>query len=827
MLSGAEKKKKFSLETKVSYNAADSLYFDLAASKAYLFYNAEIEYENIRLKAHYIEIDFALNTLFASGLPDSLGVMQGIPEFSEGQQSFVASTMSYNFDTKRGFIREVISQEGDGFLHGTTVKKMENDITNVSQGSYTTCNLDCPHFEFRYQKAKVIPSDKIVTGPVYLVIEDVPLPLAIPFGFFPNKKGQRSGILIPTYGESTNRGFYFENGGYYFGFSDHAELYLHGDIYTRGSWAIKPNLTYRRRYKYNGNLNLNFANNVTGEEGTSDYQKSKDFAIRWSHNQDPKAHPTQRFNASVTIQSTRYNRFNPVTTQNYLSNTFQSSISYQRSFAGKYFLNASATHSQNTLNKSVTMTLPDVSFNVNRFYPLRRKNRVGALRWYENISVNYTMNGRNQVTTYDSLLFKSETLKNFRNGVKHTIPVSSSVKVLKHFNLTNSMNFTERWYSQRFEKQWIDNAIDESGDPLTGFVKTDTLSGFYAVRDFDFRTSLNTTVYGMVQFGKGPIRAVRHVINPSVGFGIRPDFGDEWWNYYGQVQIDSSGRTQRYSYYQNSIWGTAPDGKSGSVNFAIGNNLEIKVRSKSDTLTGMKKVKLLENLSISGSYDIARDSLRWSAISVSGYTTLFRNLQVRYSGSWNPYAIDSTGRLINKFVWETGKRILRRETTTWNFSMRYSLSASDTGKKKKPAQPPLLPEEAGMDDKQEMILNNMDEFIDWDQPWNFSFDYSLSITNRYSVAKQKFENQTIQTLSFNGDINLTPKWKIGFRSGYDFVSKKLSYTSFNFYRDLHCWEMRFNWIPTGGMKSWNFQINVKSAILQDLKLTQKKDFRDF
>ena len=403
------------------------------------FYNAEIEYENIHLKAHYFEIDFVNNTLFASGLPDSLGVIQGIPEFIEGQQSFIANTMSYNFETKQGFIREVISQEGDGFLHGNTVKKMENDITNVSKGSYTTCNLDHPHFEFRYQKAKVIPNDKIVTGPVYLVIEDVPLPLAIPLGFFLTRKGKIR-ILIPTYGESNNRDSILK-WRLYFGLSDYAELYIRGDIYTRGSWAVKPNLNYRKRYKYNGSLNLNFANNITGEEGSPDYQKNKDFAVRWTHSQDPKAHPTQRFTANVNVQSSKYNRFNPVTTQNYLSNTFQSSISYQRSFAGKYFLNASATHSQNTLNKSVTMTLPDVSFNVNRFYPFRKKDRVGSLRWYEDISVNYTMNSRNQVTTTDSLLFRRETLDNFKNGVKHSIPVSSNLKVLKYFNLTNSVNY--------------------------------------------------------------------------------------------------------------------------------------------------------------------------------------------------------------------------------------------------------------------------------------------------------------------------------------------------------------------------------------------------
>lgn len=822
----------FALDFDVIYKSADSLYFDLARSRVFLFSNAEIQYEKINLKAHYIEIDFNTNTLYASGLPDSLGIMHGEPVFTEGDQSFVASSMSYNFDTKRGYIRSVITQEGEGFLHGKAVKKMEDETTHVGQGSFTTCNLDCPHFEFQFQKAKVIPGDKIVTGPVYLVIEDVPLPLALPFGFFPNKKGQTSGIKMPSYGESDNRGFYLENGGYYWGISDYLELYLIGDIYTRGSWAIKPNLNYRKRYKYNGGINLSYANNVIGEEGTPNYEKRNDFSIRWNHNQDAKAHPTQRFSANVNIQTSKFNRFNPVSSQNYLSNTFQSSISYQRSFGGKYFLNVSATHSQNTLNNTVTMTLPDISFNANRFYPFRRKTRVGALRWYEDISVNYTMNARNQVNTLDSLLFRPETLEDFRSGVKHSIPVTSNIKVLKHFNLSNSVNFTERWYSQRIERRWVDDELDEEGELKPGFVKQDTLQGFYGVRDFDYRASLNTTIYGMAQFKRGPIAAVRHVISPSAGFSFRPDFGSEFWNYWGEVQSDTTGRTQRYSYYQSGIYGAPPDGRSGSLNFGIGNNIEIKVRSKRDTVTGVRKVKLVDNLSITGSYDLAKDSLRWSSLSVSGRTTLFRNLQIQYSGRWSPYAIDSLGRLQNKFVWDTDGKLLRRENTSWNFSMRYSINSSTIGKGKQaragtePDADPLT-SEFGTEEELAEVMMYPDEFIDWSQPWSLSLDYSLRLTSNYRAQQEEFERTTVQSLNFSGDINLTPKWKIGFRSGYDFVDNKFTYTSFNFYRDLHCWEMRFNWIPTGGQKSWNFQINVKSQMLQDLKLTRKKDFRDF
>ncbi len=818
----------FALEAQVQYIAEDSIFFDLSLNKVFLYGNADIKYQDIHLTADYIEIDFNNRTLFASGLPDYAGVMQGTPVFIDGEHSYRANTITYNFDTRRGFIRNVITQEGEGFLHATKVKRLENDITNVAFGKYTTCNLEHPHFEFRYRRAKVIPDDKVVTGPVYLVIEDVPLPLFLPFGFFPNRKGQRSGILIPTYGESANRGFYLENGGYYWGINEFMELHLRGDIYSRGSWAIKPTLNYRARYRYSGNFNINYAVNVLGEKGTPDYQRSRDFAIRWVHTQDPKAHPVRRFSANVNIQTSKFNRFNPVTPTNFLSNTFQSSISYQTNFNGKVFLNASATHSQNTLNNMVTFTAPDVSISANRMHPFRRRERVGALRWYENITVGYSASARNEVSTVDSLLFRPETLSRFRNGMRHTIPVSSSIRLFNHINMNNSMNYVERWYSQRIEQRWVGDTVMVNGAPQANFITNDTVSGFFAVRDFDVRTSLTTTLYGLMHFKRGPLRAVRHVMNPSVGFSMRPDFSAPFWGYYGDVQVDTEGNTRRYSFFQHSIYGTPPIGRSGNLNMSLSNNLEIKVRSRQDTITGERKIALIDNLTVSTSYDMARDSLRWSTVNVSARTTLFKNLQIQFSGRWSPYALDQTGRPINRFVWEVDRRLLRRENTSWNFSFRYSINSTTFGRRQQqPSAPVPLQTEWGTEAEQQEVMMFPEQFIDWNQPWNLNLDYSLRITNQFSPAAQKFESNTIQALSFNGDISITPKWKIAFQSGFDFVNQDFTYTSFSFYRDLHCWEMRFNWIPMGGMKSWNFQINVKSPMLQDLKLTRRKDFRDF
>ncbi len=800
----------------VDYNAEDSVRLDLFNNKVYLFGSAIIKYGNIQVEADYVEVDFNTKTLFATGMPDSAGVMRGMPVFTEGKQSFKANTMRYNFESKRGYINKVITQEGDGYLHGRLVKKMEDDITNVRDGSYTTCNLEHPHFEFRYQKAKVIPGKKIVTGPVYLTIADVPLPLVIPFGLIPNKKGQTSGILPPSWGESAERGFYFENGGYYFGLSDHFELYLRGDIYTRGSWAVKPSLNYRKRYKYNGGFSFSLARNILGTEGTPNYQKRRDFSVTWNHNQDPKAHPVSRFTANVNVVTSKFNRYNPVSANNYLSNTFTSAVTYQTSFANKYYLNAGLNHTQNTLSRIVTLTTPDVSFSMNRIYPFRRQTRVGAIRWYENISMNYTMNARNEISTPDSLLFSEGALDKFRNGVRHSIPINSTVRVLKYFNMSTSANFTERWYFQRIEQRWDNEKI-----------VLDTVSGFRSVHDFDVSSSLSTTLYGLVQFKKGPLRALRHVMYPSVGFSYRPDFGAESWGYWSVVQINNKGKTQRYSYYQNSLFGTPPDRKSGSLNISLSHNLEAKVRSKSDTISGMRKVKLIEGLTMSASYDMTRDSLRWSGVFVGARTTLFNQLQLSFNGMWTPYAKDSQGRSINKFVWETDRKLLRRDNVNFRVALSYSINSSTFGKKE--TDPAIRKPVSDFGTPQELAEIGMfpQNFIDWNQPWNFSFNYSFMLTNLFSPLQNKFETKTIQTFDFNGDINLTPKWKVAFNSGYDFISKQISYTSFNIHRDLHCWEMRFNWIPTGGMKSWNFQINAKSSVLQDLKLTRKKDFRDY
>jgi lipopolysaccharide assembly outer membrane protein LptD (OstA) len=809
-----------SIEAMVERIANDSIVQDIKNRKVYMYGEAVINYEDITLKAEYIEVDFSTNQVFASGVEDSTGKIIGTPEFTEGGQTFNAKTMSYNFDTKKGIINQVITEDDAGFLHGQKVKKLEDNTINILHGQYTTCNnKEHPHFSFRFKKSKVIPDDKIITGPAYMEIEGMPTPIGLPFGYFPNKMGQKSGIIIPTYGESTQRGFYLENGGYYWGINEYLDFQLTGDIYSRGSYAIKPKLRYKKRYKYSGSFNAGYAINVIGISGAPDYSKSTDFRIKWNHKQDPKARPRSTFTANVNIVSGNFVKYNVVNVNDYLSNEFQSSVAYQTNWASKYYLTLNASHRQNTNTHSVQVSLPELTFSVNRFYPLKKEG--GKKRFYEDLSIQYSMNAKNTINTTDSMLFKAQTFRNdMLNGMVHKIPISLPLKVLKYFNLSTSINFTDRMYSQSIRKYWSEDTLFTNNDTVVGYVNTDTVSGFRNSVEFNFSTSLTTKIYGMLKFKKGPIRAVRHVFTPTFGFSYKPDFGDEKWGYYDSY-VDTLGNDIQYSQFEGSLYGSPNAQKSGSLNFSFGNNLELKVPSRKDTITGLKKIVLIENLTFSGNYDLARDSMNLSFLNVQGRTKLWKNMSLNYSSRWDPYALDEDGKRTSKFEWDVNRRLFRLDNTSMNFSFNYKIG--DKAFKKEE-----IKDVNATEDEIDEINENPNNYVNWDIPWSMDFSYNFTYTNNLTYINyiKQPDKTIIQTLSFRGQVNITPKWKVSMTSGWDFTNNQLSYTSLNLYRDLHCWEMRFNWVPIGPRKSWNFSINVKASVLQDLKLNKKKDFRD-
>jgi lipopolysaccharide assembly outer membrane protein LptD (OstA) len=830
------------IETQVICSASDSSYRDMEQKKIFYYGNAEAKYDDIVLTASCLEFDLETSTCRAYGSLDSLGKIQGRPVFKQGESTFEATEMFYNFKSKKGIITKVWTEESGGYLHGDRVKRMDDNSINIRSGGYTTCDLkDHPHYQFKFTKAKVIPDDKIVTGPIYLTISDVPLPLALPFAMIPNTKGKKSGLIIPTYGESANRGFYLENGGYYWAINDYYDLQVLGDIYTRGSWGIKPTFRYNRRYKHNGSMALSFAVNKIGTKGAADYQESNDFKIQWTHKQDTKAHPRRNFSANVNIVSSNFNKYNAQTTTDQLSNTFQSSISYQTNFGGKLYLTLNASHSQNTLTRQMTASLPEITLTVNTFYPLQKVGKKGKKRWYQSLSMGYTMNGKIYVNDVDTVLFKGFSddfggwARSFisdraQKGVKHTMPISATIKVLKHFAWTNSIGLNDYMYFQRTERQWIHDTDS------TGHLQIDTINGFYNLVDFNASTKITTKIYGMKHFSGGPIRAIRHVITPEIGFTYRPNFGDPKWGVYGSY-TDGDGKVQTYNKFDRALYGTPSQTQQGLLTYNIGNNLEIKVPSKSDTITGMKKVPILESLSLSGNYDVTKDSVRFSPLSVSGRTTLFKKLGINYSSSWDPYAADSLGRRINKFEVIENRRLFRKTGSSWRFSLSYSFNQNDLkklqGKQGSQALRNEINERARQSDifdQDELneILGNPNAYIDWTTPWSLSVSYNLTYTT--SIAYAAFlgiaTNTYVHTIGLNGDISITPKWKFTFSTGWDFVNNDITYTNLSIYRDLHCWEMRFNWIPIGSYKSWNFTINVKSQALKDLKYEKKKDYRD-
>ena len=819
--------KKSPLDAQIDRTCNDSTVQDFKNNKIFYYGGAVIKYDDIEVEADYIEFDFEKHTIFAKGMPDSTGKIVGKPVFTQAGQKYYSDEMSFNFDTKKGIIRKVFTEDNQNYLHGDRIKKMDDGKIHIKSGSFTTCNnREHPHYEFHFNKAIVIPDDKIVAKMLYAKIEETPLPVAIPFALIPNAKGQRSGIIIPSFGESANRGYYFENGGYYWAINNYMDLQILGDIYTRGSWALKPTFRYVNRYKYSGSLSASYAINKVGVEGSADYNESTDFKIRWTHKQDPKARPKSSFSADVYIVSNNYNKYNAISTTEYLSNTFQSSIAYQTSFGSKFHFTVNGSHSQNTLTHQMTVTLPEMTLSMNRIYPLKNIGKSGKKHWYSELNVGYTANAKNYISMADSLFFKDGWLDHMQNGMQHRVPINLPVKLFKHFTWTTSLNLTDKMYLQHYERDWVWDSADY------GHVQTDTINKFGNVFTYDVSSNVTTKIYGMFRFKRGPIRAIRHVFTPTIGFSYNPDYSDKFWNYYSSY-IDGNGVEQKYSYYQGGIYGAPQGQKSGRITYSFGNNLEIKVPSRKDTITGLKKVVLIENLTFSGNYDVAKDSLNWSYMSVSGRTTLFKNMSIQYSSMWDPYVLDSAGtKQLNKYEWDVNHRLFRKKSVTWNFSASYSINDKTFGKKDKKKknneQETLVSAPNASEEELNEIHNNPDGYVDWSTSWSLSLSYNLRLSNNLSYINWILHDNrtTVQTLGLRGEINLSPKWKVSAQTGWDFETKKISYTSLTVYRDLHCWEMRFNVIPYGTYKSWNFQINVKASALQDLKLTKKKDYRD-
>lgn len=791
--------------------ATDSLIYSFDGKKVFLFGNASVKYQNIDLKADYIEFNMETKEVFAIGRADSTGKIIGSPVFKEGSQEYRMEKMAYNFNTKRAKISDVITEESGGFLHGHSTKMMEDKTINISGGKFTTCDLDHPHFYIAINKAKVIPNDRMIMGPAYLVIADVPFPIGLPFGFFPSSRGRASGILIPEYGEEENRGFFIRRGGFYWGISDYVDLTLLGGIYSGGSWSLNTRSGYKKRYRYSGNISIDFSKNVFGEKGFDDYRSDQSYWLAWNHSQDPKANPNSTFQARVNLGSPSHNRYNPQSVDNFLANQISSSVSYSKVWVGTPFsMTAALSHSQDNQKNTINLNLPKVSFNMSRIYPFKRKSAIGEAHWYEKIGLTYSAELDNSLSANFDTLFTKQTLRRMNNGVQHRIPLSTSFTLFKYVSLSPSVNYSESWYLRTIEKRW--NADSAR-------VEVDTVQGFKRAWQYSTGASMSTKWYGMFTFSeKSKVQAIRHVMTPSVSISYRPDFSTDFYGYYKTVQVDTTGRTQQYSIFERSIYGGPAAGKSGSIGFGLGNNLEMKVRSSKDTTTNFQKIKIFDSFNLNSSYNLLADSMKLAPISFSARTTLFEKINIDASGTLDPYALNSTGIKYNKYLWNDNGKLVR--LTTFRVGIGVTLKSGKEGSNSENSG------RAGDEIRADDILQSTvgDDAVggfsnttqvDFSVPWNLNIDYS------FGYSKQAFEKNISQTLSFSGDLSITKNWKIGFRSGYDLKAQRLTTSSLDIYRDLHCWEMRVSIIPIGYLKSYSFQINVKSAILKDLKLTKR------
>lgn len=818
------------LDANVHYTAEDSIRGEIFRNVVHLYNEAYVEYEQISLKAGYIRIDFDKNQLYAEGIKDSTGKVVQHPIFTESGKSYRADNMRYDFDSKKAKIKKVITQEGEGFLHGEEVKRTSDEVFYIKNAAFTTCSHTHPHFQIRTPKAKVISGDKIVTKWAFLEILDVPTPLAVPFGFFPTTQKRKSGIIMPSYGSSQYRGYYLRNGGFYWAGTEYFDLAVTGDIYTQGGYAIRTQSNYAKRYKYRGSIGVNFNKIKFGQPEfatyvPASYNDQSDYSIQWSHSQDAKANPDFRFSSNVNFQSTNYNKVTSLNVEQQLQNVITSSISMSKQFTGKpYSLTVSANHSQNNQTKALTLKLPQFNFSVNRLQPFKRKTRVGKSKWYEEIGTSWTLNGQNEIRTRaDKPLFtESVFTDSARMGLQHSIPLSANYKIFKFIVFNPSINYNGRVYRTRLNYFYNDSLqrIDSERE-----------EGLFYNQDFSTSASFSTKLYGQFNY-RGYVQAIRHVMTPNIGFSYKPDFSESGYGYFQEVQSDSLGNTVLRNRYSNGVYGSASQGLSQSVNFGLQNTLEAKIKSKDDS-TGVKKIKLLERLSLNTSYNAAADEFKWSNLSLTASSRAFNGLvNINYRSSFDFYGFDpdstTNGQRVNISAWEQNGKLLRMQNQ--GFTLGFSLNQKTFGKNKKEdkKEEPVEDEDVGLVDGQpdpgsglgitdgDVDYYNQQGFVDFSLPWNVNFNYNLT-DSRSGL------NRTIrQSADVSGDIRLTENWRIGFRTGYDFEAKDFTNTSLDFYRDLHCWELRCTWIPFGFQQSYTLTLRVKASMLQDLKLERRR-----
>ena len=828
---------KVDLDHIVEFNAKDSIIL-LGRNHATMYGTSKVVYGDIDLSAAQISMDMDSSQVHAIGVPDSIGELSGTPVFKDRSGEYQSRVMKYNFKTKRGYITDIVTEQGEGFLTGGITKKTEEDYYYIKDGRYTTCDdHDHPHFYFQLTKAKVKPKKNVVSGPAYMVLEDLPLPIAVPFGYFPFSEKYQSGILVPTFGEDYNRGFYLRNGGYYFALGQHADLALTGEIYTRGSWGLSAQSSYSKRYKFSGSFSVNYLTTVTGEKGDPDYNKMKSFQVLWSHSQSQKANPFLTFSASVNFATTGYTRnsLNTYYTSAFTENTKSSTVNLTYKIPNsKWTISSTANISQRTADSTLTVSFPNFTINMSQTAPFKRKRVVGDERWYEKIKISYSGRFQNSLTAKQDEFLHKSLVKDWRNGMSHTVPVQATFNVMKYLNITPSMTFNDRMYTSKIRQQW---------DPNASAVVRDTTYGFYNIFNFNFALSLSTKIYGFFTpfkfLGKlsEKLQTVRHVMTPTISFSASPDFGDPFWGYYGNLDyVDQSGmrHNSRYSYFQHGLFGNAPNGKSGTLSFNIANNLEAKIKNENDS-TGYKKISLIENFTLSQSCNLAADSMKWSNLNTSIMLRLTKGFNLNLSATWDvyKYALNEAGNpvRINKLRLFNGGGWGRLSSTGTSFSYTFNNNTFKRKKDNKDNEKGKRSNNRDASDREDdnpeddepgsgptTDLELIDGYAKWDCPWNLTVNYSLTYGyGTFNYDKLEYNGKWTQNLSMNASIRPTKNWSLTASASYNFDTHKIAYMNCTISRQMHCFEMSASFVPVGPYKSYNFHIAVKSSILQDVK----------
>ena len=805
------------IDEQVLYTAEDSVVGLPQQGKVFLYGKAKVNYGSMEMQAEFIDIDYNTNVISAYGKKDSLGKNVGTPVFREGSEApMEAEKIMYNLKSKRGKIFNALTQQGELLVVGNEIKKDSSDIIYMKDMKCIPCQEDDARTVFRANKAKIIPDDKIVTGPMYLEVGGVPTPLGLPFGYFPNTKKQHNGILLPTFGSSPGQGFNLKQGGFYWGINDRTDMIIRGDIYANGSYALNTSNNYHVLYRSRGAVYLGYSSFNTGDRDIpAEFVQQRAYDVRWQHAQDNKQNPSVRFNADVNYKSNQsFNRLNAINSEEFLQNQFLSNISYAKTFKLSS-ISINAQHNQNSQTRDMNIIFPSMTFNVNSFFPFKNpahvnQNALDKLRMYYILDANNTLSGK------DTSIFKGAYWERMNYGISHRLPVSTSFNILKYITATPSLDMNAMMYTKSIRKDFELVNIgskDQERDSIVGLVRTRTVKQFSAGYDARFSTSFKTQVYFDYQYKKGKLNRIRHLLIPSLNYVYRPDFGESHYGFWKQVQMDTLGNKGYYTIFENSVYGGPQRGEQSSLGLDLSNNIEAKVKQRSDTGVSFKKIVLIQNLGLSGLYNFAADSFKMSTISLTARTKLFKYFDVNAGSTFDPYAYDKIrGRRTNEFAYNKGQELARLVNAS--FAVNTSIGSNMLEALRKTREKPKMSSGAERGVQNDL---NLSEKL----PWNLSLYYTLNLTN---IDARKLQPE--HDLRFSGDIMPTKFWKIGISSGFNLQTQKISYTRFSIYRDLKCWQAQIDWVPFGVAKQYNISINLKTSMLSEFRIPRQRTWYD-